>query len=178
MITNNYLSALFGTSTHAPLRMVDYAGNVKYSFFYNNASQLRALSLWYCMDTVYLNQTIPNMTGGVIFGSGDEPATPNDYTMDYIQGLTTTVNKTFADDDNGASCTAVYTITNTNANDVTISEVGIFSKIQTRATADATGGANYGPYLLEHTVLDTPVTIPAGGIGQVTYTIRMNYPTA
>ena len=30
---------------------------------------------------------------------------------------------------------------------------------------------------VERTVLETPVTIPAGGVGQVTYTIRMNYPT-
>lgn len=29
---------------------------------------------------------------------------------------------------------------------------------------------------INRTVFDTPVTIAAGGVGQVTYTIRMNYP--
>ena len=33
------------------------------------------------------------------------------------------------------------------------------------------------PYLIERTVLESPITIPAnGGVGQVTYKIRMDYP--
>ena len=175
MITNNYLSALFGYATNAPLRMVDYKGNTRYGICYS--TRQAGLEFTYCMDNVFNNINLGNAMNNVVFGSGNEPATSNDYTMAFITGLTATLVKSVASDDNGASSTGVFTITNSNSNEVTISEVGIFSKLYTRGTADATGASYSGPFLLERTVLDTPVTIPAGGIGQVTYTIRMNYPT-
>lgn len=59
------------------------------------------------------------------------------------------------------------TITNNNETDITIGEVGIVYQT----------GSSYS-VLFERTVLESPITIPAGGVGQVTYTIRMNYPTA
>ena len=178
MITNNYINALFGQCTDAPLKLISYSGAIRYTMYYAVLQQMKNLSFWFCFDNVFNNANLGNAGYHVVFGSGNNPATPNDYTMDFITGLTATVVKSVDNDDNGASSTAVFTITNTNSNEVTISEVGIFSSLYTRLTPDAVGASGSVPFLMERTVLDTPVTIPAGGVGQVTYTIRRNYPTA
>lgn len=73
-------------------------------------------------------------------------------------------------DDNGITMPWIYTITNSSATDITIAEVGLWGYINYAASSMENA-------LLERTVLDEPVTIPAGGIGMVTYSIRYNYPT-
>jgi hypothetical protein len=105
---------------------------------------------------------------GVYFGDGDTPPTVDDYTLsgNVLTTGSATVKVTKNFDNDGITITGLYTITNTGDTDFTIREVGLFLN------------QGYNRYLMERTVLDTPVTIPAGGIGQVTYTIRFNYPTA
>ena len=70
----------------------------------------------------------------------------------------------------------MFTLTNTGSEDFTISELGLV----TYAYITNTNGYCYeNNFLLERTVLENPITIPAnGGVGQVTYTIRMDYPVA
>lgn len=111
---------------------------------------------------------------GVLFGDNATPARYEDTkllgnlftngSVSYAQS----VNET--EDGKYVELTTVYTITNTGDSDFTVAEVGIVS------------GGNYAnfsrTYLMDRTVLDEPVTIPAGGVGVVTYTIRLNYPTA
>lgn len=103
---------------------------------------------------------------GVFFGTGDATPTVDDYTLagDVISGISITASKNSVGkelDAGYAELTTVYGISNNNTEEVTVREIAL---------------AYYG-CILDRTVLDTPVTIPAGGIGQVTYTIRMNYPT-
>lgn len=108
----------------------------------------------------------------VRFGDGDTPPTRDDYKLsgNVITGFTSTYAKTVSkQDENGFTVTALHTITNNNSNEITIREVGKFSRTQYAS-------GSYTQYLLDRTVLDTPVTIPAGGIGQVEYTITFNYP--
>ena len=112
---------------------------------------------------------------GVRFGTGDTPPTLDDYKLsgNNVTGLTFSTNVVWVKDDDGDGATATYTITNNNTTDVTIQEVGLFQQIYTtRSKEDSTY------QLWERTVLDSPVTIPAGGVGQITYTLRVNYPTA
>lgn len=59
---------------------------------------------------------------------------------------------------------------NTSSADVTIREIGYYACYD--------GNTKNSRVLLDRTLLDTPVTIPAGSIGQVVYTITFNYPTA
>lgn len=59
------------------------------------------------------------------------------------------------------------TVTNTSANAVTISEIGMFGW----AAVSIAGTASMTTVMLDRTLLDTPVTIPAGDTGLVTYTI-------
>lgn len=112
-------------------------------------------------------------TTGVIFGSGTKPVTEQDYKMEGViateysstETITTTLD----------SVTHTYSITNTGTSDMVIGEIGLFKTIEQR-NVSASNKHYYSDVLMERTVLDTPVTIPAGGMAQITYTIQMNYP--
>lgn len=125
---------------------------------------------------VVLTSTSSGAGGGVIFGDGNTPPALTDTKLSG--NMITTINATRVitkeASDNSASLTVIYTLTNTGSSPITIAEVGVIW--------NATSNNNYSQAeykgLLERTVLESPVTIPAGGIGQVTYTISMEAPTA
>lgn len=121
-------------------------------------------------------KTITNSVAlsGVVLGTGNTPATLDDYKLagTMITTFTYTGSSTSAETDKGYECTGTYTITNTGTATFTISEVGLQTTLHTQNN----GGA--GQMLIDRTVLENPLTIEAGGIGVLTYTIRMNYPTA
>lgn len=133
----------------------------------------------YMMQLTQLNKlcTSQGEDAGVSFGTGNTPPSFDDYALsgDAVTSVSFTLMRQCEVDDNGCTLTCVYTITNTGSEDVTIGEVGIWGRYDYYYSS----GNRRAVYpLIERTVLDTPVTIPAGGVGQVTYTIRMNYPTA
>ena len=108
---------------------------------------------------------------GVSFGTGTTPATASDYCLESILGTTqisasvpSTVSYSRVDTYEEYSVT--FGVTNKTADAITISEVGL------------TIYCSNSPYpyvLVDRTVLDTPITIPAGQSKQITYTIRFNY---
>jgi len=110
---------------------------------------------------------------GVIFGDGDTPVTADDY---LLAGTPiTTCNVTHVNysvgDDQGVTLEKVFTVTNTGSTEFTIREAGIVCGFYS--------SSNYYNYaLVERTVLDVPVTVPPGGVGQVTYRIRAPFPAA
>ena len=129
-------------------------------------------------ESAYIGRLVQtyNGQGGVRLGTGDTPATVNDYKLsgDLITGYNFTVKIETQNSAESDKITATYTITNTSSSEITIKEVGIVAKM-----ANTTSVAQIQHMgLLDRTVLDTPVTIPAGGVGQVVYTITFNYPTA
>lgn len=107
----------------------------------------------------------------VVFGNGNVEPKIDDYKLSghIITGISTTVSNTVSLDGEDAVQSSVFTITNNNNDDITISEVAYCGK-----ACSTTSGSGVG--LFERTLLESPITIPAGGVGQVTYTIRMNYP--
>jgi len=113
-------------------------------------------------------------TRGIFLGTGTTAPTLDDYKMsgDVISGISVSVSHAQEIDDTGVLGSKTITITNNNSSAITISEIGWFGYLYYTITV------NGNAVLLDRTVLDSPVTIPAGGVGQVTYTIRMNYPTA
>lgn len=117
-----------------------------------------------------------NTSGGVIIGTGTTPATPGDYKLEaMITGgvdITAPSNATMVADDNGVSIFASYAITNQTDEDIAISEIGIFGSL-CKNSSNQTAKA-----LLDRTVLEMPITIAPGDAKTLTYTIRMNYPTA
>lgn len=106
---------------------------------------------------------------GTVFGNGDTPPALEDYKLsgNVITGISATAVVNCVYEANGITTTATYTITNNNSESVTIKEIGVCTN---------TSSTNY--VLVERTVLESPVTIEPGGVGQVTYTIKMVYPTA
>ena len=111
---------------------------------------------------------VSNSTSGsaVVVGSGTTPPSVTDYKLES-QITTVSGNASYQRVTVGATdtFTVVATITNTGTESITISEVGL----QIKAT-------NNKNYMIERTLLESPITIAPGGVGQVTYTICVNYP--
>ena len=119
-------------------------------------------------------QTGTNTNGGVILGTGTTAPSFDDISLSgsVISNFTYTSTVTNEVDENGMTLTANYTITNTGEEAFTIGEIGIIANLS------GTAKTSSNKALLERTVLDEPVTIEAGGVGQVTYTIQLNYPVS
>lgn len=139
-----------------------------------------ALRVMTSLLKVHANNSAPNATtgSGIVFGNGTKEVSFDDYALsgDIFTTFTATSAYTFSNDADGLTVTTTVTLTNTGESDFTVAEVGLYGW-QT-AYAGNSSATSVCRFMVERTVLDTPVTIPAGGIGQVTYTIRMNYPTA
>lgn len=115
---------------------------------------------------------------GVLFGTGNTAPTIDDITLsgDPIDNTKISVKTTkqFNYAESYFEIGAVFTITNNGDSNITIGEIGIFNYFH---TLEKQYGATYTyPYMIERTVLENPITIAPGGVGQVTYTIRTNYP--
>lgn len=110
--------------------------------------------------------------GGVLFGAGTSPATTQDYKLDtpITTGLSIVFPKslTYAKGASFEDVAVTYGVTNISSSEITIAEIGLIV-----AMLDAE--SLYDNFLVDRTVLDTPVTIPAGESKQITYTIRFNY---
>ena len=115
-----------------------------------------------------------NFYKGIAFGTGNTPPTFDDYKLagSVISTISAVSAPTFSFDEDGLTLTTVYTMTNTGTADITVGEIGMFARQYYQNSTNY-----YKNFLIERTALDTPVTIPAGGVGQVTYTIHMPYPT-
>ena len=113
-----------------------------------------------------------NDKGGVLFGAGTAPATVQDYKLDapITTGLSIIIpnNFTYAKGNSFQDVAVTYGVTNTSSSEITISEIGLVATIYV-------SGNLYESILVDRTVLDTPVTIPAGESKQITYTFRFNY---
>lgn len=125
------------------------------------------------------SSTSANGTNGVVFGTGNNAPTTDDYTLsgDFISGLsssnvTYTTERNYDVDTGERSYTVAYTIINTTGADITIGEVGLAGTASRKYTSNS--WYYYISVLYERTALETPITIPAGGIGRITYTISGN----
>ena len=110
---------------------------------------------------------------GVTFGTGTTPATASDYALENILdsvkiSVANSSAVSFSQGDTYDEYIVTFGITNKTAAAITISEVGL-----TAAPYCDSSTNHYA--LVDRTVLDTPVTIPAGQSKQITYTIRFNY---
>ena len=113
------------------------------------------------------SSAIINKTGGVSFGCGTAQPTENDYTIEQVvlsSGKGMTATSTVSQD--GNSCTGVYVIVNNGTESITITEAALFG------TAPKSN-SSYNLYMIDHTLLEEPVTIPPGEVGKVTYTITV-----
>ena len=108
---------------------------------------------------------------GICLGAGTTPPSIDDYKLEKMitSGLSCVLATTMdADKD------VVYTITATNITDadIVVGEVGIIVK------GYRTASNNPVIVLAERTVLDSPITIAAGGVGVIIYTLKQHIPEA
>lgn len=143
-------------------------------------SQQNVQSVGYLMKTVTKSTPSANNSsayGGVLFGSGNVAPTKDDYTLSgtVLTNFTSSYMQSFSfGDDGSTTVTTVYTITAPSSEDITIGEVGIYTKMTYGQVSGQTGSTYlYQPILIERTALDSPITIPANGVGQVTYSITI-----
>lgn len=163
MLTKNWYKGIAAAAVGAKDTAVDEKGTTRSLYSGGFAFNMN--------NTISTSQGIASY---VRIGTGTTPPTPDDYNLSGTQ--ITKISSTYTDQgttvENGvATKTVIYTVTNTDTTDITIGEIALFSGMKYSSSSTAA-------FMFDRTVLDTPVTIPAGGIGQVTYTIRFNYPTA
>lgn len=110
-------------------------------------------------------------TWGYCLGRGSTPATKEDYKLeDMITSGLSQIASSFANqwDDTGVENVWSYTLKNTSDADIEIFEIGKIGSHSAGRTELYT--------LIDRTVLDTPIIIPAGETKVLSYTIRINYP--
>ena len=107
----------------------------------------------------------------VEFGNGTTPATTGDYKLDnkITSGIKVTTPSAVTTEQTDSYISWTVTFGVMASTETTISEIGLTAKI-----AYSTG-IKSAAILVDRTVLDTPITIPAGQSKQITYTIRFNY---
>lgn len=112
-----------------------------------------------------------NINGNCIaFGNGNAVATIDDYNLsgETFRTYTATYVKSYNEDQ--TQMTWTYTITNSGTESFTIKEAGIF-------TYCYSSQASYTA-LMYREVLEEPITIEPGGVGQITLTFKVNIPEA
>lgn len=115
--------------------------------------------------------------GGVYFGSGATPPTKDDYCLESpVSSDTIAVSsgaKTQLSQENGQYIfIGDFIVRNKSDSAVNIQELGCFS--QPMKSRGSTGLHTYYLCLMERTVLDEPVTIPAGESRLITYKLVFN----
>ena len=118
-------------------------------------------------------------SAGVYLGSGTTPATENDYTLESVlTGLTATSSEnTYYDSETYKYRQSLeLTVSNNTGAEVTVGEIGRFVEINTSATRGATSSGNTKLFMVDRTVLETPVVIPSGESSIVRY--EFEYPTS
>lgn len=128
-----------------------------------------SIGMWFSavnsLSTV--NTTPTNGRGYIILGSGTTEPTPEDYCLesqitenlscDSVSVSRNTTIKTYT-----------ATFSNSGTSPMTVTEIGYVSRTSYAYNA---GENSFDNFLMDRTVLDTPVTIPAGESRTITYTL-------
>jgi len=173
IMVGNFVIA--GASSYQAIPGV-YTQDIRRAIIHGQSS----LGNWYYLNpgpstnpsTSIITSTLTETSSGVAFGSGNTPPTENDHTLETpIYGLSGTVNLTTEYDSTNFrfSRQLEYTISNNTGADVIIREIGKFVTSYTSSTKGASTTSNAKSFLVDRTVLDTPVTIPNGEASIVRY---------
>ena len=114
-------------------------------------------------------------TAGIILGSGNAAPTEDDYTLQtpITSGLSVTITQSRGLDGSGNPyITFNLAITNTSSATVIIREIGYIQSLYTTTASGSSSGAGRRAFLIDRTVLPAAASIPAGGNGVITYTLK------
>lgn len=165
MLTKNFyaaMMALLGKTTSAALNK--NGENINLGFPTNVSNNYGIFPYMFQYDAENAYQYVE-------FGNGTTPATAGDYKLEnkITSGITVTTPSAVTTEQTDSYILWTVTFGVMALTETTISEIGLTAKI-TYST-----GLNPVAILVDRTVLDTPITIPAGQSKQITYTIRFNY---
>lgn len=172
MFLKNWYKIVFGmmAGKDLPVSIKDVNGTVRDLGFYNSNTSI------YSVVHDIMKQWAKSMTTtGVVFGDGNAPVTMDDYTLSgqVVSTCNVSITNTSSGDENGITVEKVFTVTNSGSEEITIREAGILVYFYYGS------GASKSKYaLVERTVLDYPVTLAPGEVGQVIYRISAPFPTA
>lgn len=121
-----------------------------------------------CLCFSLSNVVFDNISCGIVLGSGTTPATINDYCLESRITSNLTCSTTITKNENNDRV-LIITATNSGNSDIVIGEVGYHGSAPVSAQSSSSTAV-----LIERTVLDSPITIAPGGVGQIIYTIKMN----
>lgn len=160
MLLNNFIATIYPN-----MNITDTTGTIRNQDF--GSSQVGSISSDRYLEngTVVYYANAP-FNRGIAFGSGTTPPQKTDYKLkNYITtGLTYSGNNTNLTD---GVASWVQTVQNTSTAQITITEVGLFSRYPDT-------GENYTACLLTRTVLDTPVVLQPNEVKTFTITIDYN----
>ena len=117
---------------------------------------------------------------GLCVGSGNTAATEDDYTLE--QAITSGLSASSPsatpslDSSGNPQLEIVFTLTNTTSSDIVVKEIGYVQKLYV-ASQQGGSSATTENCLLDRTVLETPVTIPANGYAAMKYTLKTIMPS-
>ena len=163
MLTKNFYSYMRAVFQDTLAEFVKTDGTAVSKIYYNADNPFVVMKNWAASISV----------AGVSFGTGTTPATASDYVIESILdntqiSVTVPSAVSFSRTDTYDEYSVTFGITNKTAEAITISEVGLTASPNTQ-------GSPFPFVLVDRTVLDEPITIPAGESKQITYTIRFNY---
>lgn len=121
------------------------------------------------------NLTLSLSAAGVVVGTGDTPPTVDDYKLEaqITANLTgTTIQSTGQDIEGNPYLNIDLTLHNSGAETVTIREIGYRQGFNTATVQGTTTSSTTRYLLIDRTVLDEPVVIPAGENGIIRYTLK------
>lgn len=129
------------------------------------------------------NPVTSNNDYGVVFGTGNTPATENDYSLESKISSNVTLSKGSNriyrwDFENKKFYIGMdYTIANRGSESLEITEIGKVVSAYTSSALNENASGNEHRVLLDRTVLESPVIIPAGQSGVVRYEFEYNFST-
>ena len=157
MLLNNFIATMY-----PKMKTTDTTGGIKEETTFDSSTILSFPGNSYSgtSETAFFNP----FGRGIAFGSGTTPPQKTDYKLEnYITtGLTYSGNNTNKTD---GVANWVQTVQNTSTAQITITEVGLFSKY---------GSSGFNTFLLTRTVLDTPVVLQPNEVKTFTITIDYN----
>jgi hypothetical protein len=177
MLTKNFYNTL--AASGANLGMVGAVKGTKgddFKYYSGSSAGSNAPLYFFGMNGVTTNAH--PTAGCVAVGTGKTPATPDDVMLEspVTSGVSIATQNavSYSKDDSGVHLCATYGIRNTGSDPLEISEIGCFGTVKTYSGSTSITTV----FLVDRTVLETPVVIPPRESRQITYTISLRYPTA
>lgn len=182
MITDNgkkamLITMLYSSGSSNNIFLVPVKVTAGYTAYLSNACSSSNMFPRNIYDSVNFPSTNTNGLG-ILIGSGTTPASSSDYNMESVfknDSHLSSSNLVIAFDysvPNKYAKIFTFTVTNGGTDSVTVGELGYVQSMNIGTQGSTATNSNY--LLLDHTLLDTPVTIPAGESATITYRMEID----